>query len=66
MKSTLIRIFILPGGISLVTVLSLLSLIVIHASLPQSHLQAASDRDQFPGQRRGGGTHCVFQPGDVA
>ncbi|MBU6229966.1 MAG: hypothetical protein KGQ93_09760 [Cyanobacteria bacterium REEB459] len=65
MKSTLIRIFILPGGISLVMGLSLLSLVIIYASLPQAHLQAASDRNQFPGQRRGGGTHVMFQPGDV-
>jgi len=64
MKSALIRLFILPGGITLLMTLSVLSLILIHSSLLQQDFRAKNDRDQFPGQRRGGGTHLIIPLGD--
>jgi hypothetical protein len=60
MKSALIRLFILPGGITLLMTLSVLSLILVHTSLLQQDFRAQNDRDQFPGQRRGGGTHLTI------
>lgn len=64
MKSALIRLFILPGGITLLMTLSVLSLILIHTSLFQQDFRAQNDRDQFPGQRRGGGTHLMIPSED--
>ena len=64
MKSALIRLFILPSGITLLMTLSVLSLILIHTSLVQQDFRAQNDRDQFPGQRRGGGTHLITPPKD--
>ncbi len=64
MKSALIRLFILPGGITVLMTMSMLSLILIHALLPQQDFQVQNDRDQFPGQRRGGGTHLITLPPD--
>jgi|688.fasta_scaffold1930164_1 hypothetical protein len=64
MKSALIRLFILPGGVTLLMIMSVLNLILIYAPLPQQDFQVQNDRDQFPGQRRGGGTHLITLPED--
>ncbi|HSM82162.1 MAG TPA: hypothetical protein VLS96_10770 [Nodosilinea sp.] len=59
MKSTLIRVFIWPSGVALLMGVSVLSLLLLHWPDLGVDRQANSDRDEFPGQRRGGGTHWV-------
>lgn len=66
MKTTLIRLFLLPSGIVSVTGFCMLILILIHAPLPTNPATSQGDRDEFPGQRRGGGTHWAIDPGDMA
>ncbi len=66
MKAALIRLFILPAGVSRLVGLSVLSLILLYSPLPPLSLELQGDRDQFPGQRRGGGTHWTLPPDRVA
>lgn len=66
MRAYLIRLFILPQGITWLVSLSLFGLILSHAPLPLLQAQAQSDRNDFPGQRRGGGTHWTVNSDCVA
>jgi len=66
MKTALVRLFILPTGVSRLVSLSLLSLILLYSSLSPFALPLQGERDQFPGQRRGGGTHWIVPVGRVA
>ncbi|MFH7245194.1 MAG: hypothetical protein ACHWZW_20345 [Spirulina sp.] len=66
MKATLIRLFLVPSGIVSVIGFCVLILILVHAPLPTAHPTSQGDRDEFPLQRRGGGTHWTMAPGDVA
>jgi hypothetical protein len=59
MKAALIRLFIWPSGAAILIGMSLLSLLLLHWPNPQPVRQANGSRDEFPGQRRGGGTHWV-------
>ncbi|MBW4461806.1 MAG: hypothetical protein KME47_16425 [Nodosilinea sp. WJT8-NPBG4] len=59
MKATLIRVFIWPSGAALLVGLSVLSLLLLHWPSFEAEQQASGNRDEFPGQRRGGGTHWV-------
>jgi hypothetical protein len=66
MKATLIRIFIWPSGAALLLGMSVLSLLLLHSPLNgQSRdldRQAGKHREEFPIQRRGGGTHWMNAP----
>jgi hypothetical protein len=66
MKLSLIKLFIMPGGAVLLIGLCLLSLILIYSPLPRATEQAKQEREEFPDQRRGGGTHWDNTPDDVA
>ncbi len=57
MKATLVRVFIWPSGIAVLVGVSVLSLLLLHWPDGRDHRQANGDREEFPGQRRGGGTH---------
>ncbi|PSR18032.1 hypothetical protein C8255_09560 [filamentous cyanobacterium CCP3] len=59
MKATLIRVFIWPSGTAILVGVSVLSLLLLHLPSPDGNRQASGPRDEFPGQRRGGGTHWV-------
>jgi hypothetical protein len=59
MQATLIRVFIWPRGIAALVGICLLSLLLLHWPNSQATEQAKGPRDEFPGQRRGGGTHWV-------
>ncbi|PSN15662.1 hypothetical protein C7293_06305 [filamentous cyanobacterium CCT1] len=59
MKATLIRVFIWPSGTAILLGVSVLSLLLLHWPNPDGDRQANGPRDEFPGQRRGGGTHWV-------
>jgi hypothetical protein len=62
MRALLIRLLILPKGLSLLHLFCLLALVALH--LPTSSFESTigKDGDLFPGRRRGGGSHWV-QPG---
>jgi hypothetical protein len=62
MKATLIRVFIWPSGVAMLVGVSVLSLILLHWPGLEGDRQASSQREEFPGQRRGGGTHWVNPP----
>jgi hypothetical protein len=66
MKNMLIKLFVLPGGVALLISLSLLGLILLHLPHSYSSTQAKSEREEFPSQRRGGGTHWDITPDNVA
>ena len=66
MKHTLIKLFILPSGTVLLLSLSVLSLVLIYFSPSNLSPQANRDREEFPDQRRGGGTHWYVNPDHVA
>ncbi|NEQ34037.1 MAG: hypothetical protein F6K04_24110 [Leptolyngbya sp. SIO4C5] len=57
MKSLLVKSLILPRGLAAVTVVCLLSLTAL--TLFQAEKVGAEERDEFPGNRQGGGTHLV-------
>ncbi len=59
MKALFIRFFILPQGSTLVTTICVAILILLHSPL----LTASSNgnRDEFPKQRQGGGTHLYWR-----
>lgn len=59
MKTTLIRVFIWPSGMAVLVGLSVLSLLLLYWPDRSDYRQANGDREEFPGQRRGGGTHWV-------
>ncbi|MGB3201773.1 MAG: hypothetical protein WBA99_12780 [Nodosilinea sp.] len=59
MKATLIRVFIWPTGTAVLIGISVLTLLLLHWPGLEGDLQANDRRDEFPGQRRGGGTHWV-------
>lgn len=66
MKMALIKLFVMPGGVALLIGLSLLSLILIYSPPANQTQQAKQEREEFPDQRRGGGTHWDNTPDDVA
>ncbi|NJL46677.1 MAG: hypothetical protein HC929_03205 [Leptolyngbyaceae cyanobacterium SM2_5_2] len=66
MKAALLNLFIMPAGVSRLVSLSLLSLILFYSPLPPFSSPLHGDRDQFPGQRRGGGTHWTLPLDRVA
>jgi hypothetical protein len=66
MKLALIKLFVMPGGVALLMGLSLLSLILLYTPYPRSSQQAKQEREEFPDQRRGGGTHWDNSPDDMA
>lgn len=59
MKTTLIQVFIWPSGAAVLIAISVLTLLLLHWPGLEGDLQASDRRDEFPGQRRGGGTHWV-------
>ncbi|MBE9111396.1 hypothetical protein IQ273_18485 [Nodosilinea sp. LEGE 07298] len=59
MKAALIRVFIWPSGTAILVGISVLTLLLLHWPNLSSDRQASGPRDEFPGQRRGGGTHWV-------
>ncbi len=66
MKRALIRLFIMPSGVVLLLGISLLSLILIFLPEPNQSQQVKQEREEFPNQRRGGGTHWDSTPPHVA
>jgi hypothetical protein len=66
MKLALIKLFIMPGGVALLIGICLLSLILIYSPPSRMPQQANQDREEFPDQRRGGGTHWDNTPDDMA
>lgn len=62
MKGMLIRVFIWPSGVAMLVGMSMLTLLLLHLPSPQGDRQANGSREEFPGQRRGGGTHWVNPP----
>jgi hypothetical protein len=66
MKMALVKLFIMPGGVALLMGLCLLSLILLYSPRPQARQHANRDREEFPDQRRGGGTHWDNTPDDMA
>lgn len=62
MKATLIRVFIWPSGTVVIAGISVLSLLLLHWPNLEGDRLANGTRDEFPGQRRGGGTHWVDEP----
>ncbi|HZG40308.1 MAG TPA: hypothetical protein VEZ50_16645 [Nodosilinea sp.] len=62
MKSALIQVFIWPSGAAVLIGISVLSLLLLHWPNLDGDRQANNPRDEFPGQRRGGGTHWVNEP----
>ena len=66
MKMALIKLFVMPGGVALLIGLCLLSLILLYSPTPRQGTQARQEREEFPDQRRGGGTHWDNTPDDMA
>ncbi len=66
MKAVLIRLFLLPGGVTLLLILSIGGLILAHWPEPSAQPHAQGNREEFPGQRRGGGTHWDSRPHSMA
>ena len=62
MKSLLIQLLVLPRGLLCLGLLCSASLVLL--SIPTTTL-ADGGGDEFPGQRRGGGTHVTIQAADV-
>jgi hypothetical protein len=62
MKATLIKVFIWPSGAAVLIGVSVLTLLLLYWPHPGSDRQASGNREEFPGQRRGGGTHWVNTP----
>ncbi len=62
MKELLIRVFIWPSGTAMLVGLSMLTLLLLHLPDLGVDPQANGSREEFPGQRRGGGTHWVNAP----
>jgi len=62
MKSLLIQLLVLPRGLLCLGLLCSASLVLL--SIPTETL-ADGGGDEFPGQRRGGGTHVTIQARDV-
>jgi hypothetical protein len=62
MKELLIRVFIWPSGAAMLVGLSMLTLLLLHLPDPGADPQANGSREEFPGQRRGGGTHWANIP----
>lgn len=62
MKATLIKLFIWPSGAAVLIGLSVLTLLLLHWPHLYGDRQANGQREEFPGQRRGGGTHWVNAP----
>ncbi|MEM1279878.1 MAG: hypothetical protein AAF892_11710 [Cyanobacteria bacterium P01_D01_bin.71] len=58
MKSLLIQLLILPRGLIFLGVFCSASLVLL--TIPTETL-ANGGRDEFPGQRRGGGTHVTME-----
>ncbi|MEO1067970.1 MAG: hypothetical protein AAFW95_02460, partial [Cyanobacteria bacterium J06638_6] len=50
-------LFIWPSGVTILVGMSVLSLLLLHWPGFDGDRQAQGQRDEFPGQRRGGGTH---------
>jgi len=59
MKATLIRVFIWPSGAAVLVAVSVLTLLLLHWPGLEGNRHAQGNREEFPGQRRGGGTHWV-------
>ncbi|MGP1373644.1 MAG: hypothetical protein ACTS3T_12515 [Almyronema sp.] len=57
MKSLLVKSVILPRGLTAVAIACLLSLTAL--TLLQTEKVEAEQRDEFPGNRQGGGTHLI-------
>ncbi|MGF1518045.1 MAG: hypothetical protein ACFCVB_09605 [Nodosilinea sp.] len=64
MKATLIRVFIWPSGAAVLVAVSVLILLLLHLPNTCGDRHAKNNREEFPGQRRGGGTHWVNLPND--
>ncbi|MBE9136199.1 hypothetical protein IQ254_03110 [Nodosilinea sp. LEGE 07088] len=62
MKATLIRLFIWPSSVAILVGMSVLSLLLLHWPGLDGDRQVKGQRDEFPGQRRGGGTHWANGP----
>jgi hypothetical protein len=62
MKELLIRLFIWPSGAAMLVGVSMLTLLLLHLPELGADPQAKGPREEFPGQRRGGGTHWVNTP----
>ncbi len=62
MKKLLIRVFIWPSGVAMLVGVSLLTLLLLHLPDLMADSHAQGRREEFPGQRRGGGTHWVNTP----
>lgn len=62
MKELLIRVFIWPSGAAMLVGMSMLTLLLLHLPDLAVDSQAKTPREEFPGQRRGGGTHWVNIP----
>lgn len=62
MKSLLIQLLVLPRGLIFLGIFCSASLMLITA--PAQTL-ANGGGDEFPGQRRGGGTHITMQAKDT-
>lgn len=59
MKSLLIQLLVLPRGLIFLGIFCSMSLVLLTA--PAATL-ADGGGDEFPGQRRGGGTHVTMEP----
>ncbi len=64
MKATLIRVFIWPSGATVLAAVSVLILLLLHVPNASGDRHTKNNREEFPGQRRGGGTHWVNLPHD--
>ncbi len=62
MKSLLIQLLVLPRGLMFLGVFCSASLMLL--TLPVETL-ADGGGDEFPGQRRGGGTHITMQDAEA-
>ncbi|MBD0335683.1 MAG: hypothetical protein ICV62_09350 [Cyanobacteria bacterium Co-bin13] len=62
MRALLIRLLILPRGLSSINLFCLLALVVLHLPAGSFDSKTSQGGDEFPGRRRGGGSHWV-QPG---
>ncbi len=60
MKSLLIQLLVLPRGLIFLGIFCSTSLVLLTAPVET----LADGGDEFPGQRRGGGTHVTMQTTD--
>ncbi|HIK55194.1 MAG TPA: hypothetical protein IGS37_08530 [Synechococcales cyanobacterium M55_K2018_004] len=60
MKTSLLQYLVSPYGQAVLALVSILTLVLIH--LPQADTvgRVHDNRDEFPGRRRGGGTHWIM------